>query len=182
MDMSKAFYYLAWKSYNYLMSIPCFTKSMCYQPIFKNMKIILLIPAVMLFSNVIFAQDQNQEAKKNIYDLIDNYSKARENKDANLLKSILMDDIDQLVSSGEWRFGIDVALEGMMKSSKNRPGSRTIEIDKIKFLNATSAIADARYQIQNEDSTSRKMWSCFILVVDKGEWKISAIRNMLPAK
>jgi ketosteroid isomerase-like protein len=155
---------------------------MSYLPTFKNMRLVLLISAFMLFGTSIFAQNQNQKAEKNIYTLIDNYSKARENKDASLLKKILMADIDQLVSSGEWRVGIDVALEGMMKSSKRRPGSRTIKIDKIKFLNATSAIADARYEIQNEDGTSRKMWSSFIVVEDKGEWKISAIRNMLPAK
>lgn len=146
------------------------------------MKSILLISIFMLFGAVIYAQNPNKNAEKSIYNLIDNYSKARENKDATLLKMILMADIDQLVSSGEWRVGIDVALEGMMKSSKKRPGSRTIKIDKIKFLNATSAIADARYEIQNNDGTSRKMWSTFIVLDDKGEWKISAIRNMLPAK
>ena len=146
------------------------------------MKLILLMSVFMLFGTFICAQNPNQQAEKSIYALIDNYAKARENKDANLLKKILMADIDQLVSSGEWRVGIDVALEGMMKSSKNRPGSRTIKIDKIKFLNAISAIADARYEILNEDGTSRKMWSSFIVVEDKGEWKIAAIRNMLPAK
>ena len=129
----------------------------------------------------IFAQDSNKRATKNIYTLIDNYSKARETKDSTLLKKILMIDIDQLVSTGEWRMGIDVALAGMMNSSKRRPGSRTIKIDKIKFLTPKSAIADARYEIQNSDGTSRKMWSSFIVIEDEGVWKISAIRNMLPA-
>jgi hypothetical protein len=146
------------------------------------MRLVLLIIGCTLFTTPIWAQNPNIKEEKSIYVLIDNYSKARENKDAGLLKKILMPDIDQLVSSGEWRVGIDVALAGMMNSSKRRPGSRSIKIDKIKFLTSTSAIADARYEIQNEDGTSRRMWSSFIVAEDKGEWKIAAIRNMLPAK
>jgi len=40
---------------------------------------------------------------------------------------------------------------------------------------------DARYEIQNADGTTRKMWDTFIVVLDNDAWKISAIRNMLPA-
>jgi uncharacterized protein YxjI len=38
-----------------------------------------------------------------------------------------------------------------------------------------------RYEIESADGTSRKMWSTFITVNDNGKWKITAIRNMLPA-
>ncbi len=38
--------------------------------------------------------------RQDLYTLIDQYSQAREKKDTVLLKSILTDDIDQLVSSG----------------------------------------------------------------------------------
>ncbi|MFY0654651.1 MAG: SgcJ/EcaC family oxidoreductase [Cyclobacteriaceae bacterium] len=125
---------------------------------------------------------QVTKSEKAIYELVAQYSQAREDKDPELLNSILTDEIDQLVSSGTWRIGKDTALSGMMKSSKARPGSRTITIDKLRFLNDQTAIADARYEITNPDGSMRKMWSTFIVVLEEKTWKIAAIRNMLPAK
>ncbi len=122
----------------------------------------------------------NDKQQKAIASLIDQYSQAREKRDTVLLKTILTPDVDQLVSTGEWRIGINVAVEGMMKSSANSPGTRTLHIEKIQMLTASSGLADCRYEIQNADGTARKMWSTFIVVADKKAWKIRAIRNMLP--
>jgi len=97
------------------------------------------------------------------------------------LKAILTSDVDQLVSTGEWRSGINAAVEGMMKSSSNSPGTRTLRIEKLQMITASSVIVDCRYEIQNADNTVRKMWSTFIVVAYKEKWKIRAIRNMLPA-
>lgn len=123
----------------------------------------------------------NGEQNQKIISLIDKYAQARETKDTVLLRQILTEDIDQLVSSGEWRNGIQVALDGMMRSSSSNPGQRILTVDKIRFLNATTGIADARYEIQNPDGTVRKMWSTFIVIKADGVWKITAIRNMKPA-
>ncbi|HKO78859.1 MAG TPA: hypothetical protein VJU78_00620 [Chitinophagaceae bacterium] len=49
------------------------------------------------------------------------------------------------------------------------------------MLNATTAIVDCKYEIQNTDGTLRRMWSTFIVIAEKKVWKISAIRNMLPS-
>jgi len=68
-----------------------------------------------------------------------------------------------------------------MKSSGSNPGTRTLKIENIRMLNNTCAIVDCRYEIQNTDGTMRKMWSTFIVVAEMKIWKISAIRNMLPA-
>lgn len=119
--------------------------------------------------------------RKAIIVLIDQYSEAREKRDTILLKTILTTDIDQLVSTGEWRNGIGTAVQGMLKSSSNTPGTRTLSVDKIRMLHPTTAIVDCKYDIQNTDSTMRRMWSTFIVVAEKKIWKISAIRNMLPA-
>lgn len=124
---------------------------------------------------------QSSEDKKLIGQLIDNYSIAREKRDTALLKKILSEDIDQLVSSGEWRSGINVAVQGMLRSSETNSGSRKLTVDKVRFLDSTNAITDCRYEIQNADGSTRKMWSTFIVVKRKDQWKISAIRNMLPA-
>ena len=123
----------------------------------------------------------SDKQRKDIHTLIDKYSEARERGDTLLLKSILTADIDQLVSTGEWRNGIDASMKGMQRSSANNAGTRTLTIERIRLLNLSSAIVDCKYEIKNPGGTVRKMWSTFIIVSEKGVWKISAIRNMLPA-
>ncbi len=118
---------------------------------------------------------------QDIYTLIDNYSLARETQDTELLKSILTEDADQLVSSGEWRTGLDQAIEGMQRSSAGNPGSRTLTVERVRFLDPKNALADARYVIKNNRGEARKMWSTFVVVLHQDKWKIAAIRNMLPA-
>jgi hypothetical protein len=131
---------------------------------------------------VLYGQDHiNEKANKDIYSLIDAYSEARDKKDTVLLKSILTADIDQLVSTGEWRNGIGQSIEGMMRSSAANPGDRKLIIDKIRFLNKDTGIVDARYEIKNPDGSDRKMWSTFIVVLSDNKWKITSIRNMLPS-
>ena len=147
------------------------------------MKIIALL-GLLYISGISISHAQLPPATRQqtaIIHLIDQYSEAREKIDTNLLKSILTTDIDQLVSNGEWRKGIASAIAGMVRSSSTQPGTRTLKVESIKMLNPATAIADCRYEITNADGTIRKMWSSFVVVNDKGKWKISAIRNMLPS-
>ncbi|MCE7055794.1 SgcJ/EcaC family oxidoreductase [Algoriphagus sp. AGSA1] len=137
----------------------------------------------LLFSSTAFCQKPlNSKAQsQEIIDLINSYSKARETKDTVLLKEILMEEVDQLVSSGEWRKGMAAAVQGMMESSSSNPGDRILKVESIRFLNPESAIVDARYEITDTSGNIRKMWSTFIVVTETEQWKIAAIRNMLPA-
>jgi hypothetical protein len=130
-----------------------------------------------------FAQAQiSEKQKRDLSSVIDQYSEAREKRDTVLLKNILTNDIDQLVSTGEWRDGMGTAVKGMLASSATTPGTRKLVVEKIKLLTSSSAIVDCRYEIQNTDGSQRKMWSTFVLVDNNGKWKISAIRNMLPSR
>ena len=140
--------------------------------------VLLYIPGISFSYSQQAPTPQQQTA---ITHLIDQYSEAREKIDTNLLKSILTTDIDQLVSNGEWRKGIASAVAGMVRSSSSQPGTRTLKVESIKMLSQATAIADCRYEITNTDGTIRKMWSSFIIVDEKGKWKISSIRNMLPS-
>ena len=117
-----------------------------------------------------------------IIDLVDQYGKARAEKNVELLNALLVKEVDQLVSTGEWRRGLDESLAGMMRSSTRQPGSRSLSVEKVRFITDRCAIADARYVIDNGDGTERKMWSTFVAVLDGNQWKIAAIRNMLPRK
>ena len=147
----------------------------------KNIFLILLLNV----TGVLILNGQhstpNHKQRKDISFLIDQYSEAREKSDTGLLKKILTTDVDQLVSTGEWRNGISAAVQGMLKSSASSPGTRTLKIESIRMFNATTAIVDCRYEIQNTDSSIRKMWSTFFVIAEKKIWKIGAIRNMLPA-
>jgi ketosteroid isomerase-like protein len=144
------------------------------------MKTLLLF--LFFIPNLVFSQittGQKEDAVK-ITQLIEQYSQARETQDTVLLKSILTEDIDQLVSSGEWRNGIVEAIKGMQNSTQSNPGSRRLKVEKIKFLSEEIALVDCRYIIESPNGTSRNLWSSFTLVSVKNSWKISAIRNMSP--
>jgi uncharacterized protein (TIGR02246 family) len=147
--------------------------------IFKKTLFLLLIS----FPLALWTQSNRPSAQQTqaLEGLIAAYAQARENRDTLLLKSILTDDIDQLVSSGQWRRGKAAAVQGMLQSSAGNPGSRTLTVEKIRLLGKGSAIVDARYEIANADGNIRKMWSSFTAVKVKGHWKIAAIRNMLPS-
>ena len=147
----------------------------------KNLMLILFINAL----NAEFVHSQevklSDRETRDIHRVIDKYSEAREKRDTVLLKEILTRDIDQLVSTGEWRDGIGSSVKGMLRSSASSPGTRTLTVEKLRFLNSEAAIVDCKYEIKNPDGSDRKMWSTFVVVSDKGKWKISAIRNMLPS-
>ncbi len=133
---------------------------------------------MLLLSVRVMAQGKEDAAIKK---LIADYQQAREEMDTTLLKSIITEDIDQLVSSGEWRRGQEGAFKGMMRSSSGNPGTRTLTVENIRMLGPKHAIVDARYEIKQINGSVRKMWSTFVVVKQKNRWKISAIRNMLPA-
>lgn len=139
---------------------------------------------VALYAAYSHAQEPASPSEKEqpLYALIDQYAQARETKDTLLLRQILTDGIDQLVSTGEWRRGFETAKQGMLQSSSTNPGSRTLSVDQIRFLGSGTALLDARYEIQNSDGSLRKMWSTFVVVYEDNRWKITAIRNMLPTK
>ena len=146
----------------------------------KNIHFLLLL---LLSTSFVYGQDTKlaDSQRKDITMLIAQYSQARESGDTILLKKIITTDVDQLVSTGEWRSGIGAAVEGMMKSSTNNPGRRTLKVDKIRLVTPVCAIVDCRYEIANANGNPRRMWSSFIVVANKEIWKIAAIRNMLPA-
>jgi uncharacterized protein (TIGR02246 family) len=104
----------------------------------------------------------------------------REKGDAAALGALFTSDVDQLVSSGEWRRGKDELVKGTLASSQRTSGTRTIVLERIRFPTRDVAIADGRYAITGGAGGDRRMWSTFVLVRDGG-WRIAAIRNMLPA-
>jgi len=143
----------------------------------------MLFIVVFLLIPPLNAGAQNQELdREKIMRTIASYSEAREASNPDSIRALFTSDADQLVSSGEWRYGLDALVNRMLQSSTNNPGKRTLTIEKIKFFTSGVAIADAKYQIIRDNEIVRNMWSSFVMINDNNYWKISAIRNMLPAK
>ena len=115
-----------------------------------------------------------------VKELVARYNAARDSEDPGAIRSLFTSDADQLVSSGEWRRGREQLVEGMLRSSRNNPGQRTLTVETVRFLSPDIAIADARYEIAG--TTTRRMWSTFMAVRTPVGWRLSAIRNMLPTR
>ena len=125
------------------------------------------------------AADQEQSIKE----LVAKYSVARESRDPAAIDQLFTDDADQLVSSGTWRRGRETLVKGMMQSSTQNPGSRTITVETVRFVAKGVALADARYVILGTNGAAdRRMWSTFLCVETDNGWRITAIRNMNPAR
>jgi hypothetical protein len=71
----------------------------------------------------------------------------------------------------------------MLESSRQSSGARTITVEMVRAVAPGVALADARYEIAGTGGAAdRKMWSTFVLVRTAEGWRITAIRNMLPAR
>jgi uncharacterized protein (TIGR02246 family) len=118
-----------------------------------------------------------------IRDIVKKYLDSRERGDARALDALFTSDVDQLVSSGEWRKGRDEVVRGTLASSQRSSGARSITIETVRFPSAGTAIADGRYEIAGaQGAAARRMWSTFVLTRAGDGWHIAAIRNMLPAQ
>jgi uncharacterized protein (TIGR02246 family) len=118
-----------------------------------------------------------------IREVIRRYANAREARDPEAIAALFVADADQLVSSGEWRRGRSVLVTGALASSARTGGTRTLDVEAVRMVAPDVAIADARYVISGlEGGASRNMWSTFVMARQLGTWRISAIRNMLPAE
>ena len=114
-----------------------------------------------------------------VRDVVRRYVDAREKRDVKALEALFSADADQLVSSGEWRRGRDGVVKGGLASSARNTGARTIAVETVRLIGTDVAIADGRYEIGGAET--RRMWTTFVMVKQQGEWRISAIRIMLPA-
>ena len=114
--------------------------------------------------------------------LIDPMSQSKRTAGYCVAEKIMTKDIDQLLSTGEWKAGVVAAVEGVQKvlpailaAAREGWKNKTVEWNR-------NAIADCRYEIKNPGGTVRKCGALFIVVAENNTWKISAIRNMKPTE
>jgi len=136
--------------------------------------------SLLLFAYALCAAQTPDEAA--VKDVVARYVDARDRKDAKATEALFTAEADQLVSSGEWRRGRDAVVKGTMASSESSGGKRTITVETVRFLTPDAALADGRYEIAGVNGAApRRMWSTFLMTRTRDGWRISAIRNMLPA-
>jgi uncharacterized protein (TIGR02246 family) len=141
-----------------------------------------VVVLVLLAASNLPAQTTGGDDETAIREVVRRYNDAREANDPKAIEALFVADADQLVSSGEWRRGRDVLVKGAMASSARTGGTRTLTVEAIRMVTPDVAVADARYEISGlADGSTRRMWSTFVVVRQAGAWRISAIRNMLPA-
>ncbi len=124
------------------------------------------------------AQTQDDAAVRG---LVQRYMDARNHKDVDATRKLFANDADQLVSTGEWRRGIDALVRGMAASSQRETGTSTIAIESVRFVTPEVAIVDGRYETTAQAGTTRKMWTTIVANRTGDGWRIAAIRNMLPS-
>jgi uncharacterized protein (TIGR02246 family) len=135
--------------------------------------------ALFLIAVPLVAQNSDETA---IRAIVQKYMDARESQDARAVESLFTSDADQLVSSGEWRKGRGEVVKGTLASTRNSGGKRTITLTSIRFVTPGVAVADGRYELTGQaGAENRRMWTSFVLARGSDGWRISAIRNMLPA-
>jgi uncharacterized protein (TIGR02246 family) len=137
------------------------------------------LAAFLMLSAPAFGQNKDEAA---IRDVVQQYAEARNRSDAKALEALFTSDADQLVSSGEWRRGRDAVVKGSLASSANASGRRAFTVETVRLLDPAVALVDSRYEIGGSGGAApRSMWATWLLVKSPEGWRISAIRNMLPA-
>ncbi|BCS31010.1 hypothetical protein TBR22_A02090 [Luteitalea sp. TBR-22] len=143
------------------------------------LSLIIVVPA----NRVGAAQAPSADQVAAVKAVVARYVAVREARDAAGLAALLMEDADQLVSTGEWRRGREAVVTGGLASSARSGGVRTIEVESVRFPTLDVAIVDGRYEIAATASTpARRMWTTFVMVRGAVGWRISAIRNMRPSE
>ena len=141
-----------------------------------------IIPVLLAAAAALSGQTPQAGDEAAIRDLVKQYVDAREKIDPQAVEKLFTPDADQLVSSGEWRKGRPEVVKGSIASSRGSGGHRTITVESIRFLSSDVAVVDGRYELSGlAGNSTRSMWATLLMKKTSQGWKISAIRNMLPA-
>jgi uncharacterized protein (TIGR02246 family) len=139
------------------------------------------ICALVGFTGLVQRPSNSATDETAVRDVVKRYVDARERRDPAAVAALFTSDADQLVSSGEWRKGRDEVVKGTLASSQRTGGTRSITVEAIRFPTPDVAVVDGRYEITGGAGGDRRMWSTFVMMRGKDGWRITAIRNMLPA-
>lgn len=150
----------------------------------RSVMVLWVAAAAMLMAGVRAGAQTADRAEDEaaIRAVVSSFIATREASDADSLRALLTEDVDQHVTSGDVRAGREAVVQGSLQTTQATGGQRTISIEKIRFLTPDVAIADGPYDIVGRsDGPDRHYRTTMVLQRIDGEWKIAAIRNMQPA-
>jgi uncharacterized protein (TIGR02246 family) len=146
------------------------------------MKIPAVAACCLLLSPALVGQSPDQRARDEaaVRDVVRRYVEARERRQAAEIEALFTQDADQYTTAGEWRRGRAAIVPGTLRSSSQNPGTRTIQVESVRFITPDVAIADGPYAITSGGADPRRMWTTIVVAREGGVWKIAAIRNIAP--
>jgi len=146
------------------------------------MRILVGAVCCLLLSPVLSGQAPDKRARDEaaVRDVVRRYVEARERRQAAEIEALFTPDADQYTTAGEWRRGRAAVVPGTLQSSARNPGTRTIQVESVRFITPDVAIADGPYAITAGGADPRRMWTTLVVARQGASWKISAIRNMAP--
>jgi uncharacterized protein (TIGR02246 family) len=146
------------------------------------MRILVAAVCCFLMSSALAGQAPDARARDEaaVRDVVRRYVEARERRQGAEIEALFTADADQYTTAGEWRRGRAQIGRGTLQSSARNPGTRTIQVESVRFVTADVAIADGPYAITSGGADLRRMWTTLVIVREGGSWKIAAIRNIAP--
>jgi len=127
------------------------------------------------------AQTSPEQDEQKIRTVVAEYMAARNENSPDAVRKLFTPDADQLVSTGEWRKGLNDLVRGTSASSRKEAGKSSITVEAVRLLDNDVSIVDGRYRTVSLNGATRDMWTTFIMKRVGPDWRITAIRNMLPA-
>lgn len=148
----------------------------------RSMRLFLGFLVVVAFScEGMRAQTFPGGDEHDIRGVVAEYMAARNKNDSEALGRLFTPDADQLVSTGEWRKGLADLVRGTAASSRKEAGKSSITVEDVRLLDSEVAIVDGHYRTVSLSGAVRDMWTTIVLKRAGHDWRITAIRNMLPA-
>jgi uncharacterized protein (TIGR02246 family) len=146
------------------------------------MRILAAAVCCLLISPVLSGQSPDGRTRDEaaVRDVVRRYVEARERRQAAEIEALFTQDADQYTTGGEWRRGRAAVVQGTLQSSARNPGTRTIQVESVRFITSDVAIADGPYVIASGGADPRRMWTTIVATREGGVWKIAAIRNIAP--
>ena len=114
--------------------------------------------------------------------VLQQHDDTRNKADWKAMGALFTDDAEQLTSAGEWRKGRAEIEKGVAQgmATTYKGGKYTTKIDKVRILAPTVALADGAFEISNIAGGARRGHSTYSLVKSGGQWRIAAVRSMVP--
>src|SRR3954452_13414832 len=148
----------------------------------QSMRLIIgcLVVAGLLLGTV-SAQIASEQDEQKIRGVVAEYMAARNENSSEAVRNLFTPDADQLVSTGEWRKGLTDVVRGTSSSSRREAGKSSITVESVRLVDKDVSIVDGRYRTVGVNGAIREMWTTLVLKRVGRDWRITAIRNMLPA-